>query len=311
MKETIAAYRKIAPSNVRIFANYMAIYFSNATGDDLERFGDCVVVNKDGTYPMEAKCRFYIATRTNDFGRMITGMVDKMIDYCKADGIYFDYLEGADPYFTYNQTDGVSCDIDQKTGKLLTEKGSYQLLSQDYLIWLMKHVTEKGVAIHANRNPFTWTTATSIKQETPFRLTECGYPDQLARGHLGFCPLGLQRTFSNRLHLQVIRALYEGMLTIPYDVRYDWDDNPVAFCFPFTFRELRRGCAIGDNKIMTAISGTFGWGDDSGLRCRIFDNTGHLRDANGGEIVKRDGKNYLRVNLAPLEVAVIERLPKK
>jgi hypothetical protein len=308
-KAIIDAFKKIVPEGVRVFSSYMAIYFSNATGKDLERFGDCVVINKDGkTYPMEANCRFYIPTRDNDFGKMVTNTVDMMIDDWKADGIYFDYLEGADPYFTYNQKDGVSCDIDQKTGNLLAEKGSYQLLSQDYLVWLMKHVADKGVLIHANRNPFTWTTATSIKKETPFRLTECGYPDQLARGHLGFTPLGLQRTFANKLHLQVIRALYEGMLTIPYNVRYQWDDNPVAYTYPIKFRELRRGCVIGENKIVTAISGHFGWGDQSNFKCRIFDKEGHLRTEDGGETITKDGKNYLKLTLNPLEVAVIERI---
>ena len=308
MKKTVAAFKQIVPKGVRVFANYMAIYFSNATGDDLKRFSDCVVINRNGSYPMEANCRFYIAKRDNAFGKMVTNTVDMMIDDWKADGVYFDYLEGADPYFTYNQTDGVSCDIDIKTGKLIAQKGSYQLLSQDYLIWLMKHVSEKGVGIHANRNPFTWTTATQLKKETPLRLTECGYPDQLARGHLGFCPLGLQRTFSNRLHVQLQRALYEGMLTMPYDVRYAWDDNPVAFCYPFTFRELRRGCVIGDNKIITAVSGTFGWGDKGGFKCRIFDATGKLRDENGGTQITKDGKNYLQLKLQPQEVAVIDRL---
>ncbi|MBR4674672.1 MAG: hypothetical protein IKP00_09420 [Victivallales bacterium] len=310
VRKIIAAHKQIVPKEIRVFANYMAIYFSNATGEDLERFGDCVVVNKNGSYPMEAKCRFFIPTRTNEFGKMVARTVDMMINEWKADGIYFDYLEGADPYFTYNQTDGVSCDIDPKTGTLLAQKGSYQLLSQEFLIWLMRHVHEKGVGIHANRNPFTWTTATSLKEETPFRLTECGYPDQLTRGQLGFCPLGLQRTFSNNLHIQLLRALYEGMLTMPYDVRYQWDDNPIAFCYPFCFRELRRGCAIGDNKIITAISGTFGWGDGGGFKCRIFDSTGKLRDDNGGRMVVIDGKNYLKLQLQPMEVAVIDRIKK-
>ena len=306
-REIIAAFRKILPKGVKIYANYMALYFSNATGEDLERFKECVLVNKNGTYPMEAGCRFYIPTRTNDFGKMIVKTIDMMLDDWKADGIYFDYLEGADPYFTYNQKDGVSCDIDPKTGTLLCEKGSYQLLAQDFTVWLMKYVHGKGALIEANRNPFTWTTATTLKKETPFRFTECGYPDQLARGHLGFVPLGLQRTLNNDLHLQVIRALYEGMLTIPYNVSYGWDDNPVAYTFPFRFRELRRGCAIGDNKIVTAVSGYFGWGDDSGFTVRVFDSVGHLKPDAPAQTVVKNGRHYVKVILAPREVAVIER----
>ena len=100
------------------------------------------------------------------------------------------------------------------------------------------------------------------------------------------------------------------MLTMPYDVSYKWNDNPVAFCYPFCFRELRRGCAIGDDKIITAVSGTFGWGDASDFKCHVFDSTGKLRDAHGGKKVVMDGKNYLQLQLQPLEVSVIERIAK-
>ena len=310
MKSIIAAYKAILPPDIKVFSNYMALYFSNADGKDLERFKECVVVNRNGSYPTEDGCRFYIPTRENDFGKMIIKTIDMMLDDWKADGIYFDYLEGADPIYTYNQKDGVSCDIDPATGKLIAEKGCYQLLSKDFLLYLMKHIHEKGALIHANRSPFLTSTQKALKKETPFRWAECGYPDQLTRGHLAYCPLGLQRTFANQLHLQVVRALYEGMLTSPYDVRYLWEENPVAYFYPFTYREMRRGCAIGDNKIITAVSGYFGWGDQGGFQCRIFDRTGKLKTEQGGEIVAKDGKNYLKVVLEPMEVAVIDRVRK-
>jgi len=308
MKNIIMAYRAKMPPEVKVFANYMAPYFSNADGKDLEKFKDCVVVNRNGTYPMEANCRFYIPTKDNEFGKMITQTIDMMLDDWKADGIYFDYMEGADPYYTYNQTDGVSCDIDTETGNLIAEKGSYQLLSQDYLIWLIKHIREKGGYVNANRNHFTWTTMKALKLDAPFRWTECGYPSQLTRGHLAYCPLGLQRTFSNKIHIQVLRALYEGMLTSPYDVRYRWPENPAAHSFPFKNMEMHRGIAFGEDKIVTAVGGFFGWGDTSNFKCRIFDKEGRLRDENGGEKVMKDGHSFLKVVLNENEIAIIDRV---
>lgn len=306
MKEIITSAKKALPSDVRVYANYMAPYFSNATGDDLKLFKDSVVTKKDGSYPMEDGCRFFIPTRDNSFGRMVTEMIDIMLDDWKADGIYFDYMEGADPYFTYNARDGYSGDIDEKTGKLIAEKGSYQLLSQDFLIWLVKRIHSKGGRVHANRGNFTWTTTRELKELVPFRWAECGYPDQLTRGHLTPCPLGLQRTFSNKLHLQLIRALYEGMMTSPYDVAYPWADNPIAKIFPFTYMEMHRGYAIGQERIVTAVSGCFGWGDKSEITCSLFDSEGRPKP-NHFKMIQRDNQNFMKVELQPLEVAVLVR----
>ena len=309
--EIIASLRRAAPS-LKIMASYMAIYFSNGGDGDLERFKDCVVVNRSGKPgPTEAGCRFFIPTRTNAFGKMVENTIDRMIDVWKVDGIYFDYMEGADPYYTYNQYDGVSGDINEADGSLQTVKGSYQLLSQDFLIYLLKKIHGRGLFVRANRNNFTASTMNEINHIVPVRFTECGYPDQLARGHLAPCPMGLQRTFSNQLELQTIRALYEGMTTAPYHSAYKHGeaDNPVSAMWPIAFREMRRGAVIGENKIVTAVSGHFGFGDASELAVRFYDKTGR-RTAREFPRETRDGANYVTIKLETGEIAVIDRVKK-
>ncbi|MBE6359635.1 MAG: hypothetical protein E7057_10390 [Lentisphaerae bacterium] len=308
-KEIIASVRKAAP-DIKIMASYMAIYFSNGSFErDMERFKDSVIVNKNGTYPTESKCRFYIPSRDNAFGKMVESNIDRIINTWGVNGIYFDYMEGADAYFTYNRHDGVSGDIRESDGQLKAVKGSYQLLSQDFLIYLLKKIHSKGLFIRANRNNFTTTVMNSVNDIVPVRFTECGYPDQLARGHLAPCPMGLQRTLSNKLELQTLRALYEGLTTSPYHTAYRHGeyDNPVSAMWPIAYREMRRGVIIGENKIVTAVSGYFGFGDKSALTVRFYDKDGRRQEKNF-PVVAKDGKNYVEIKLQTGEIAVIDRV---
>jgi hypothetical protein len=143
----------------------------------------------------------------------------------------------------------------------------------------------------------------------PLRYTECGYPDQLARGQLGPTPMGLQRTFSNKLEVQVLRALYEGLTTSPYHTSYKHGeyDNPVSAMWPIAYREIHRGLIIGENKIVTAISGHFGFGDMSNLSVRFYDKDGRRVQREFPTEVK-DGANYVAIKLEVGEIAVIDRV---
>ena len=308
-KQIIASVRKAAPQ-LKIMASYMAIYFSNGNlAEDMKRFGDSVIVNRNGTYPTEAKCRFYIPTRTNAFGKMVEKNIDRIINTWGVDGIYFDYMEGADAYFTYNQYDGVSGDIRESDGSLVATKASYQLQSQDFLIYLVKKIHSKGLFVRANRNNLTTTAMNEINHIVPVRFTECGYPDQLVRGHLAPCPMGLQRTLSNKLELQTVRALYEGLTTAPYHTAYKHGeyDNPVSAMWPIAYKEMRRGVVIGENKIVTAVSGHFGFGDKSKLSVRFYDKNGK-RTAKEFPTVSKNNKSYVSIKLEVGEIAVIDRV---
>ena len=308
-KAIIASVRKAAPQ-LKIMASYMAIYFSNGDlASDMKRFGDSVIVNRNGTYPTEAKCRFYIPTRTNAFGKMVEKNIDRIIDTWGVDGIYFDYMEGADAYFTYNQYDGVSGDIRESDGSLIATKASYQLQSQDFLIYLVKKIHSKGLFVRANRNNLTTTAMKEINHIVPVRFTECGYPDQLARGHLAPCPMGLQRTLSNKLELQTLRALYEGLTTAPYHTAYKHGeyDTPVSAMWPIAYKEMRRGVIIGENKIVTAVSGYYGFGDNSKLAVRFYDKNGK-RTRREFPLVRKNNKNYVEIKMQVGEIAVIDRV---
>lgn len=85
-------------------------------------------------------------------------------------------------------------------------------------------------------------------------------------------------------------------------------DNPLKAMWPIAYREMREGAVIGKDKIVTAISGYFGFGDNSRITYRFFDNKGKLQKRDF-RIVKKDGADYLEVLIKTGEIVVIERLP--
>lgn len=305
---TMKSIRKGFPK-VEIIGGVAAMYFSNAGAEDLKRFNDSVIIRKNGTYPTEDGARFFIPTLNNDYGRLVEANVNRYLDM-GFDGVYFDYMEGSrgDHRFTYNQYDGVSGDIDIRTGKVTATKGSYQLLSQEFLQHLCRQIRARGKKVYGNIGNSTTSNMHALISIAPMRYTEAIDMDLLKRGQLYPCPNALCRTPED-MHTQVLIALREGMLASPFGLKYDHQgDNPLKAMWPIAYREMREGAVIGKDKIVTAISGYFGFGDNSRITYRFFDNKGKLQKRDF-RIVKKDGADYLEVLIKTGEIVVIERLP--
>jgi hypothetical protein len=76
--------------------------------------------------------------------------------------------------------------------------------------------------------------------------------------------------------------------------------------FPFTPVELHRGWLLGRERILTAVPGTFTFGDERPVRVHWYDAAGKLSDKKGEERVDQ-GKRLVRLALGEKEMAVIER----
>lgn len=305
--ETLASLRR-GFQDIEIVAGVAAMYFSNAGDEDLARFKDCVMTRKDGSYPMEDGCRFFIPTLHNDFGRLVEANVQRYLDW-GFDGVWFDYMEGSrgDQRFTYNQYDGVSGDIDPKTGKLLATKASYQLLSQEFLQHLCRMVQAQGKKVYGNLGNSTTSNMHALNSFIPMRWAEAIDIMFIPRGELYPCPNSLCRSPEN-LHTQILIALMEGMMASPYGLKYSHEgDNPLKAMWPIAYREMHRGFVIGEDKIVTAISGRFGFGDKSDLKYKLFDDRGIRKDVHFA-LTTVDGKTFLDVRMKTGEVAVIERV---
>ncbi len=307
-KEALDSLRREAPQ-LEVIASVMAMYFSNAGTDDIELFGDCAMVDKNGSYPSEIGARFFIPTLCNDFGRLVEDIVDRLLDM-GYDGIYFDYMEGnINARFTYNQYDGVSGDVNPRSGRLEATKGAYQLLSQEFLQHICRKIAARGKKLYGNLNNQTTTNMYALRDLAPLRYSESLRAHQMSRGQLAPCPNALCRdSFSHRIHPMVLRALYEGMMTTPFEIYYpkNWPDDPSQAMWPIAYREMRRGVVIGEKKIITAVSGRYGFGDTSTLTARFFDAHGCPQPRTFPQLAK-DGATYLDVELQPGEIVVVER----
>lgn len=303
---TLKSIREVFP-DVEVIGAVAAMYFSNAGAEDLQRFKDCAIIRKNGTYPTEDGARFFIPTLSNDFGRLVEANVHRLLDN-GFDGIYFDYMEGSrgDHRFTYNQYDGVSGDIDIKTGTVSATKGSYQLLSQEFLQHLCRQIVARGKKIYGNVGNSTSSNMHSLIRLAPMRYTEAIDMDLLKRGQLYPCPNALCRSPED-MHTQVLLGLWEGMVCSPFGLKYNHQgDNPWKAMWPIAYREMRQGAVIGKDKIVTAISGYFGFGDKSEFTYRFFDKKGVLGQKEFN-VVEKDGETFLDVEIEVGEVVVIER----
>ena len=78
--------------------------------------------------------------------------------------------------------------------------------------------------------------------------------------------------------------------------------------FPFTPIELHAGYLIGKERILTARSGLFGWGDKSRARVFVYGAQGTLVPDFKAPTQMIKGANYAAVRLPLGAVGVIERL---
>ena len=143
-------------------------------------------------------------------------------------------------------------------------------------------------------------------QQLPMRYTEAIDMDLLKRGQLYPCPNALCRSPED-MHTQVLLGLWEGMMCSPFGLKYNHQgDNPLKAMWPIAYREMREGAVIGKDKIVTAISGYFGFGDRSEFTYRFFDKKG-VPGQKKFNVVEKDGATFLEVRIEVGEVVVIER----
>ncbi len=254
--------------------------------------------------------KVYIPTLENNYGKAISRYVEVILDKIGADGIYNDEFAYSRQMYVYNMWDKYSADIDPKTHQIKRLKGAMALLSLDFRHKQVNRILNRGAPFYINGMPAT-RTMTDLKFQA-FVETGSG-PQNAYRTHL-YSPVMLGDHLTEHTYREIctnmVTALNHGCLYALYYIRSLPNKTLTEHMFPFTPIELHAGYVIGKERILTATSGVFGWGDDSDFEWHVFGRDS--KETNNSEVKKftRDGKTYAEVRIPEgYSVAIVRRPP--
>ena len=298
---------------------------------------DSVFRTADGNVEID----LYYATRYRDGGvnlkvyptldnywqKKFMGMLDYCINDCGLDGVYVDSFS----YYSnrsYDQWDGHSVDIDPRTGQIQRRYAQLGLLTRHARRAWVKYVTDRGKIFYTNGKP-----ATAELQDTPqisFMEAEWSFDPfkeplqapSAAQAQLS-SPLALgvrawryapayKTKYAEITQRAVIAYLRHGALYCHYITDIPEPDEPggggygvLNHLFPFTPVELHEGWLIGEERIITTVSGTYDWPHATRPTCLRFDIRG-MPVSGGFDLNKTDTGWEVRLTLKDWnETAVI------
>jgi len=295
---------------------YIDIYIT--TLDDApQRYPDARQLGADGqqlTYPggnWEGTAWQFVPTTENDYGHAMAGYFDLCLDELGYDGMYWDQVSHPGRTMAYGVFDGHSALPDIETMTVKERVALIPLISQDFQEQQARRVLDAGGVLIGNSEPET---ATMSALRFP-RFVEAWHPSKLADAHL-HCPLGLGSPDRIQSEDDIARNIRDNLLWGGLWYYYlHWNkvqltrSTITAQMFPFTPIELHAGYLIGEERILTAKSGLFGWGDASAHRVFVYDEVGRLQEDFAAPQRTIDGATCTELRLPGGWLAAIERVP--
>ena len=164
-----------------------------------------------------------------------------------------------------------------QTFTIRRKKSSVTLLTMEFRQRIVNWLLDEGRPIVANGNPIS---ETFTRQYHFPRFVETGSISNLAKSHL-YTPIGLADHLTERGHLDTIknqrRHLMWGCLYYYYHQRATLKVRGPGlskYMWPITPLRLGRGFIIGRERILTAVSGKFGWGEKADADIHVIDDQG-------------------------------------
>jgi hypothetical protein len=256
---------------------------------------------------------YYYPTTTNAFGVRMRRVFDAVLSDFNSNAFYWDeysygvkseYLDGA-------EWDGSSVVINSNNNTVSKQVTLTALATRNVREQWTKELLERGMTMWTNWQP---TTEQDTARNQPHFLEYFGSGDAAARGYLA-SPIQLNadsNPASNADVLAVVhRFLEAGLLYAHIGSSAYAETSPsiLSHFYPMTPKELHPGYVLGRERIVTSITGAFGFGNSGTLDAFIYDRSGRLKD-DSGRTVLANGKTYQLVVLAADEVAVIEPEPR-
>lgn len=238
--------------------------------------------------------KLFVPTKDNLYGRDFIKLVDWTLDNFDLDGIYHDELNHCNSrkYYGTNMWDGATVELDDANN--VKRKTSFVcLLKLGFTLDLFDHILNKrGKILVGNFSPET-------RSERRFhfpRFEETYSSRWIALSHL-YTPiqLGDMLTYANTpkdMAADQRIAIKRGALYYHYCGGTGYPSLSSKM-FPFTPVELHGGWLVGKERILTTVSGEFGWrGENPEVEVFVFDELGRevkgypysVKDTEGGRI---------------------------
>ena len=259
-------------------AAVMLLSLTACGGADDGKYEDSALYNAAGKrmyYGGKAN-NLFVPTLDNAFGRDFLKLVDWTCDNFDIDGIYQDECNHCNSrvYGGTNLWDGVTVELDEKNE--VSRKYSFvPLLKLPLTLRTFdKIINERGKLMVANFSPET-------RSERRFkfpRFEETSSARWIALSHL-YTPiqLGDMLTYANTprdMAADQRMAIKRGALYYHYAGNTRCP-SLTSKMFPFTPVELHSGWRVGKERILTVVSGEFGWrGERPEVDVHVFDDLG-------------------------------------
>ena len=331
LKKAIAETHRMNPGIKVMFHIAHGLY---ATNRPETLFPDSRVVDAAGNHVMygpnsaDYYCRYFsperfddghrwwifYPTMENSFGKAMLDAIDYMLDDIGASAMYADgFVSGYARGHTYNTWDGQSVEIDPVTKCVKRKIGNVTLMSLPVLKAVTRKVAAKGGVVITNGQ----VGPRSLWKEHYFTTCETSGGDQLpiCRLHVGptVTAFGDPTRIKDRrdLYLDFLDKLDWGALYFYYGDRgFSVEEKMlIRHIYPFTLEELHAGWIKGSERIVTKVSGVYGWRGDRRMHKIYRSDSRGILVSNFDFSTADVGGVRTELRLGELESAVVERIP--
>ena len=150
-----------------------------------------------------------------------------------------------------------------------------------------------------------------MRKEKLICFTEMAQSTNAVKVHFS-TPVGLGDHFTDNTELDCYKQMLEwldyGLLYYWYSPRAEMTHHTLTeYMFPTTPMELGKGYIIGKERILTKVSGLWGWGDNAKHEVHVFDANGWEKTDFKAPLRTVNGKTYTELRLPENYSAAIIR----
>jgi hypothetical protein len=240
----------------------------------------------------------------------------RSLDDCGADGMYWDEFSWALQFraysrYDYSRWDGHSADLDAQ-GNVIRLKCDNAWITETAQVAIVQECLLHGKFFLGNE-------AASLRSVNSLPIARFqeggnGY-GYMANGHLSHLPLVLgnfgERKTRKDIFDSVKSALSIGCIYSPYDndnLLLEGSDNFVCKLYPLTIRDLGPGTVTGEERLITAKTGSFDWpGRAASVRLYVYDEKGDLTGKD--TVVKTEAGKPLTLTVPKDGMVIAEIVP--